>query len=177
MRLQDISDQQGRYSLSSSGLWYLVPVVTSNQTYTVTAVLPGDASKGDQVVIAADRPQDIDARGATGSRYEVYKSCSATVDGSSSSSVDLGKDEIQLPLQANGTYTAINSGQLISYYVLVDRHAATDSAPIVGLQADRDYGRDRSVACRFLVGCAEDAARAGATRRGAGCENGRTAWY
>ena len=139
MKPGDISANNGNYSLSTSGLWNLVPVVAKDQSYTVTAVLKGDATTGDQVVIAEGRPHDIDASGATGDHYEVYKSATAIINGESKSEIDLIRNEIQLPQDANGTYPPINSGQLISYYVLPDQQKGINSAAIKGLQADREY--------------------------------------
>ncbi|MCP9924805.1 DUF4347 domain-containing protein, partial [Synechococcus lacustris C3-12m-Tous] len=139
INLDQIVDVNGTYSISSSGAWQLLPVLAPNQSYVVTALIPGSSSTGDQVILAADRPRDIDASGATGSQYEVFITGTSVVDGSSPSAVDLSLNQIQLPLNSDNTYPSITAGQLISYFVLPDKSSGQDSAAINGLPAGTDY--------------------------------------
>jgi hypothetical protein len=136
--LADITAANGNASLASSGKWQQVAILANNQTYTVTAVVKGDAASGDQLVLAKAKPHEIDGRGAPGTAYEVYKTETAKVDGSSTSAIDIANNEIQFN-QIGGQYTPINSGQLITYFVLADEGSSTKPTDIGGLKSAQNY--------------------------------------
>lgn len=130
----------GELSLATSGKWQVVPILAPDQSYTVTAINKGVESKGDQLVLAIAKPHDINGEGATGSNYEVYKSKTEQINGASDEQIDIANNEIQFAAIEN-SYTAINSGQRIDYYLLQDTEIGSNNKPqeIEGLESGHTY--------------------------------------
>jgi hypothetical protein len=122
--------------IADQNQWVLVPVVSSNQTLTISALLPQDGSSDSQVILAKARPHEIDATGATGSNYEGYVVKAIAFRGDDTSAVNLASNEFCIK-DENGISVNFQNGQKVSYYILADANG--DGAAIGNLEANQDY--------------------------------------